>query len=305
MYSENSTVKEFFLVSFENIHSIRVFFFSLVLTVYFAILIGNFLIVTLVHMNGHLWTPMYIFLSHLSISEILFTSNIIPKLLEVTLHDGGTISLSDCITQYYMFSSSTTAECLLLSFMSYDRYLAICNPFNYTYIMTQRLCHSMISCSWLTGFMISLPAAFFISMLRFCGPNVIDHFFCDLAPILQLSCSDTSVLEIEDLVLSFPILVFPLVFIAQTYILILFAILKIKSTSGKRKSFSTCSSHLMVVCTYYGTLIIVYMIPSFQHSLNKVLALLYTVVTPLLNPVIYSLRNQEIRAAIMKFKRQF
>ncbi|KAM9313354.1 olfactory receptor 10A7-like [Gastrophryne carolinensis] len=245
---------------------------------------------------------MYFFLGHLSISEVVFTTNIIPNMLHMVLHNGGYISLEDCVTQFFMFSSSTTAECLLLTVMSYDRFLAICRPLHYSALMTKQMCLQLAGGSWLTGIAVSLPAAVLISMLQFCGPNVIDHFFCDLAPVLQLSCSDTSILETQDLVLSFPILVFPFICIIVTYIQIIVTILKIPSSTGKQKAFSTCSSHLLVVCIYFGTLIIVYMTPSVDHSINKSLALLYTVGTPLLNPIIYSLRNKEIMVAIKKLK---
>ncbi|XP_018415293.1 PREDICTED: olfactory receptor 10A7-like [Nanorana parkeri] len=246
---------------------------------------------------------MYFLLCHLSLAEVVFTTNIVPNMLNTVLCDGGFIALEGCVTQYYMFSSSTTAECLLLSMMSYDRFMAICYPLHYSALMTQKLCILLVCSSWLTGAIMSLPAAILISMLEFCLPNIIDHFFCDLSPILKMACSDTTFLELEDLILSFPILVFPFIFIAVTYIQIIFTICRIPSSSGKQKAFSTCSSHLLVVCIYYGTLIIVYMTPLADNIISKILALSYTVLTPLLNPVIYSLRNKEIRDSIKKLRR--
>ncbi|KAM9313355.1 olfactory receptor 11L1-like [Gastrophryne carolinensis] len=299
---QNLTVQNFFLRTFQDLYSAKLFF-SLLLLVYLAILLGNLLIILIVHKDVHLQTPMYFFLGHLSLCEVVFTTNIIPNMLHMVLRNGAYIALRDCVTQCYVFSSSTTVECLLLTAMSYDRFLAICRPLHYSYLMTRQLCLQLTGCSWLSGILISLPAVVLISMLPFCGPNVIDHFFCDLAPILQLSCSDASFIETEVFVLSFPVLVFPVIFIIITYIQIILTILKIPSTSGKQKTFSTCSSHLIVVCTYFGTLIIVYMTPSVDRSINKMLALLYTVGTPLLNPIIYSFRNKEIKDAIKKLRR--
>ncbi|XP_072254792.1 olfactory receptor 11A1-like [Pyxicephalus adspersus] len=299
---DNQTVQEFILLVFEITRDIRFLFFSTLLLIYLAILAGNLLVITMVHRAVNLQTPMYFLLGHLSFAEVLFTTNIVPNMLNTVLCNGGLITLEGCITQFFMFSSSTTAECLLLSIMSYDRFLAICSPLQYSSLMTQHLCLKLVCSSWLTGIVISLPAAILISKLHFCGSNVIDHFFCDLAPILQLSCSDTTFLEMEDLILSFPVLVFPLIFIVVTYIRIIFVICRIPTSSGKQKAFSTCSSHLLVVCTYYGTLIIVYMTPSVDHSVSKLLALLYIVGTPLLNPIIYSLRSREIRDSLKKLR---
>ncbi|KAM4749334.1 olfactory receptor 11L1-like [Rhinophrynus dorsalis] len=303
--SENQT-QEFLLLAFQNIHEGKFLLFFVLIVVYLAALLGNLLIITLVSTDGLLHSPMYFFLSHLSLSEIMFTTNIVPNMLHVILVEDGTISLSSCITQLYFFSSSTSAECLLLSVMSYDRFLAICSPLHYAAIMNQNLCQHLVVWCWLIGFMLSIIAAVLISKLQFCGSNTIDHFFCDLAPILKCSCSDTYILEMQDFILSFPVLILPFVFIILTYVRIIMAILRITSSNGRKKAFSTCSSHLTVVCTYYGTLIAVYMSPSTQDSFtaNKVLSLLYTVVTPLLNPIIYSLRNQDIRNAMVKLSKR-
>ncbi|XP_075433912.1 olfactory receptor 11A1-like [Ascaphus truei] len=245
---------------------------------------------------------MYFFLCNLSLSDILLITNIVPQMLQVILEEGATISFTSCITQLYINGVSASAECFLLTVMSYDRYLAICNPLHYSSIMGASLCYTLVTLCWMLGFMLILIAAWLICELQFCGPNVIDHFYCELGPLLELSCSDTSIVEIAMFVETLPIIIFPFVFVLLTYVYILLTILKIPSTTGKQKAFSTCSSHLAVVCTYYGTLIAKYMVPSRGHlqNLNKVLSLLYTVVTPLFNPIIYSLRNKEIRAALRK-----
>ncbi|KAM8972583.1 olfactory receptor-like protein I9 [Pelodytes ibericus] len=187
--------------------------------------------------------------------------------------------------------------------MSYDRYLAICNPLNYISVMDLRLCLQLVIWSWILAFMVLLAIVFLMFNLEFCGPHIIDHYFCDLAPILKLSCTDPTFVELADFILGIPYVVAPFFFILSTYILIFITIFRISSTIAKQKAFSTCSSHLIVVSTYYGTIIIIYLIPSQRQSfnVNKVLSLLYTMGTPFFNPIIYSLRNLEIRKALMKY----
>eukprot|EP00079_Xenopus_tropicalis_P015503 XP_004913277.2 PREDICTED: olfactory receptor 10A7-like [Xenopus tropicalis] len=307
MALENQTaVQEFLLVAFQNIDKLKFLLFFSVFTVYLLALFGNILIIILVSTDPKLHSPMYFFLCHLSTSEILFITSIVPNMLYVILSKVGTISFGSCVTQYYLFSSTTSVECLLLAVMSYDRYLAICVPLHYSAIMNKRLCLYLVALCWVTGFGLSLIALAFMSHMDFCGSGIIDHFFCDLAPILNLSCSDTSFLEMEDFVLCFVFLIFPFVIIIVTYIRIILTILRIKSTTGKNKAFSTCSSHLTVVCTYYGTLIVIYMMPSTEYSSigNKTSAILYTVVTPMLNPIIYSLRNNDIRISLRNISKR-
>ncbi|XP_018095050.2 olfactory receptor 6P1 [Xenopus laevis] len=184
-------------------------------------------------------------------------------------------------------------ECLLLTVMSYDRYLAICNPLHYGSIMNVKLCLSMSLWSWGLAFIVALVLDLLISHLQFCGPFIIDHYFCDFAPLLELSCSDITVVQLTDVIFTVPFILTPFCFIIFTYISIVLAILRISSSTGRHKAFSTCSSHLIVVCTYFGSLITLYMVPSKGHgfNMNKILSLLYTVGTPFFNPVIYSLRN--------------
>ncbi|XP_075433829.1 olfactory receptor 11L1-like [Ascaphus truei] len=298
MYADNETeVTAFLLLGFNSLQNIKFLLFCLSLTIYIVTISGNVLIISLVSTSHHLHSPMYFFLSHLSLSDLLLTTNVVPNMLHVIIGNGSTISVNGCISQLYFFGVSTVIECFLLTVMSYDRYLAICNPLRYTSIMDLKLQLHLVIWPWLLGFLISLITVITVRSLKFCGPNVINHFFCDLAPLLKLSCSDTTTVEIELLVLSIPIIPLPFVFILGTYVCIFLTIIKIPSSIGRQKAFSTCSSHLIVVGTYYGTLITLYVVPSDGHlsNINKMLSLLYTVVTPLCNPIIYSLRNQELR----------
>ncbi|MEE6506016.1 hypothetical protein FKM82_007467 [Ascaphus truei] len=303
MLQENQTiVTEFLLLGFQSLPSFKVALFILFLMLYIITLAGNLLIIILVSNSQRLESPMYFFLSHLSLSDILLTTNITPNMLHLVLDGGGTIYVTDCIIQFYFYGALTTVECLLLTIMSYDRYLAICNPLRYTSIMDLRLSLHLVICSWLISFMVILSVVILIFQLQFCGPHIIDHYFCDFDPLLQLSCSDTSIVKLEEFVCAIPFVLFPFVFITSSYVLITLTILRIPSTTGRQKAFSTCSSHLTVVGAYYGTLIAVYIVPSRGHSfnVNKVISLLYTVGTPFFNPIIYSLRNQEIKLALMK-----
>ncbi|XP_075433863.1 olfactory receptor 11A1-like [Ascaphus truei] len=297
-----TTVREVLLLGFSDLHGLKILVFSLLLIVYIVTVTGNVLIIGLVTTSQQLHSPMYFFLCHLSVSDILIITNIVPQMLQVILEEGATIPLASCITQFFFNGASASSECFLLTVMSYDRYLAICNPLHYTSIMGASLCNILATLCWLLGFMLTLIGTWQVWELQFCDPNVIDHFYCEFDPLLELSCSDTSIVEIVGFVLAIPILLFPFVFVLLTYVYISLTILRIPSTTGKQKAFYTCSSHLAVVCVYYGTLIAKYIVPSRGHlqNLNKVLSLLCTVVTPLFNPIIYSLRNQEIRAALRK-----
>ncbi|XP_075200245.1 olfactory receptor 5L1-like [Anomaloglossus baeobatrachus] len=304
MTSANLTgLNTFFLLGFQGLQDVRFFLFSSLLMVYVATILGNLLILALVYTNSQLHHPMYYFLSHLSSCDLILTSSVSPLALQVILHNGSNISVIGCIAQFYIFGTSLVIECLLLTIMSYDRYLAICHPLRYSITMTFQLCHCLMAFCWFLGVMVTLIIVILISDLSFCRDNVIDHFFCDFAPLIQLACSDTSILEMVVLAIATPETFFEVFFIICTYICIVVAILQISSTTGRQKAFSTCSSHLSTVCMYYGTLIAIYVSPSRGQSIGvkKILSLLYTVVPPLFNPYIYSLKNQEIRAAIKKW----
>ncbi|XP_075434055.1 olfactory receptor 11A1-like [Ascaphus truei] len=303
MFQENQTkVTEFLLLGFQSLQPFNVALFILFLMIYIITLAANLLIIILVSNSQSLKSPMYFFLCHLSLSDMLLTTNISPNMLHVVLNGGGIIYVTGCITQFYFHGISTSAETFLLTVMSLDRYLAICNPLRYTSIMDIRLCLHLVTWIWLIAFLLMICLVFPICQLQFCGPHIIDHYFCDFDPLLELSCSDTSIVKLGDFVLAIPTILFPFVFITSTYVSISLTILRIPSTTGRQKAFSTCSSHLAVVGTFYGTIIAIYMAPSGGQSfnVNKVLSLLYTVGTPLFNPIIYSLRNQEIKLALNK-----
>ncbi|MEE6507810.1 hypothetical protein FKM82_030977, partial [Ascaphus truei] len=303
MLRENqTTVTEFLLLGFSDIHNFKILLFLVFLLLYICTLAGNVLIIVLVSTSHQLRMPMYFFLSHLSLSDILMTTDIVPNMLYVIMAEGGVISLAGCITQYFLFGASATTECFLLTGMSYDRYLAICNPLRYSSIMNFKLCCQIVFWSWFLGFMVSLNMVILVCSLQLCNPNVIDHFFCDINPLLEHSCSNRFIVDTVLSFLGIPCVILPFIFIIVTYICISITILRISSTTGRQKAFSTCSSHLAIVCTYYGTLFAKYVIPPKGQSVNvkKITSLLYTVATPLFNPIIYTLRNKEIQAALCK-----
>ncbi|KAM4749376.1 olfactory receptor 11L1-like [Rhinophrynus dorsalis] len=294
-----STITEIYLLGFQGLGRWRILLLLAILVIYAVTITGNLLIIVLISATRHLQSPMYFFLSHLSMSDILLTSTISPNMLNVTLKEGAIISFVGCFSQISVFGVSSVTECLLLTIMSYDRYLAICKPLHYATIMNFTFCRHLVLCSWMLGFFISLIFIILLNRLHFCGPDIIDHFFCDFAPLLQLSCSDTRIVQILSVLIAAPETIIQIVFIISTYFSIFLTILRMSSSTGRQKAFSTCSSHLAVVCTYYGSLMATYVAPSGGHlfNMNKILSLLYTVVTPLLNPIIYSVKNQEIRKA--------
>ncbi|XP_065270039.1 olfactory receptor 5V1-like [Emys orbicularis] len=281
-WSNQTFITEFILLGFGNLPELQTPLSLLFLVIYIVTMAGNILTLALVVTDQHLHTPMYFFLGNLSCLETCYASTILPRMLASLLTGNRTISYSGCITQLYFFVFMVTAECFLLLVMSYDRYLAICNPLHYAALMR----------SWVR---IQL-------VLTFCGPNKIDHFFCDFAPMLKLSCSDTSLIELVDLLLCFAIILPTFLLTLISYVCIITTILRIPSTTGRQKAFSTCSSHLIVVATFYGSLIIIYMIPTAGTAgdLHKVFSVFYTVLTPLVNPLIYSLRNKEVKEALKK-----
>ncbi|XP_075715742.1 olfactory receptor 1496-like [Rhinoderma darwinii] len=298
--NNQTVVTEFLLLAFQVSQDLRLLLFCLLLVVYYGTLCGNLLIITLVSIRTNLHTPMYFFISLLSINDILLASDIVPNMLHILLDNGGTITFINCLTQFYFFGISEAFECFLLTVMSYDRYVAICNPLRYTSIMTSGHCVILVAISWFLGFSISLINIVTTSELSFCGPNIIDHFFCDLVPLLELACSDTFIVQLVIYLQSIPVIFIPTTIIGMSYTYIILAILRIPSSTGRQKAFSTCSSHLIVVSIFYSTLFSVYIFPTKGQTvtISKILSLLYTVITPFINPIIYSLRNKDIRKAI-------
>ncbi|XP_044132735.1 olfactory receptor 11L1-like [Bufo gargarizans] len=303
MESNQTWVTEVLLLGFQNLQGFRMVFFVLLILIYGLTICGNLLIITLVSYSKSFQTPMYYFLVELSISDLMLTTTIVPNTLYIILNKQQVMYFINCFIQFFFFGVSECSECLHLTVMSYDRYLAICSPLRYSTLMEPGFCQKLVSLSWLLSLSVMLTEVISIRMLKFCGYNIIDHFFCDLFPLLDLSCSNTSMVQTEIILLSIPVLVLPFVFIIITYIFIISSILNISTNTGRQKAFSTCSSHLTVVSLFYGTLFSSYVLPTRGKSVNvsKILPLLYTVMTPLINPMIYSLRNEEMKTALHNF----
>uniref|UniRef100_A0A452GWK3 Olfactory receptor n=1 Tax=Gopherus agassizii TaxID=38772 RepID=A0A452GWK3_9SAUR len=300
---ENDTrFQEFILMGFPTVPELQVFLFMVFLAAYLLTLLENVVIITMIKTNSNLHKPMYFFLSNLSFLEAWYISVTVPKLLANSLLEIKSISFVGCMTQLYFFSSLICTECLLLAVMAYDRYVAICNPLRYPFMMTHRLCLQLAVGSWLLGFLASMLKVIFISQLSFCGANVINHFFCDISPLLNMACTDMTVAEIVDFILALFILLVPLSIIFVSYVCIIGTILRIPTTQGKRKAFSTCTSHLTVVVIFFSATLFMYARPKRIHpfDLNKLVSVVYTIVTPMLNPFIYCLRNQEVKGALRR-----
>ncbi|KAM7150847.1 olfactory receptor 5AP2-like [Macrochelys suwanniensis] len=295
-------ITQLILLGFGNHAELQPLLFLLFLVIYTVTMAGNILIIALVVADQHLHIPMYFFLGNLSCLETCYSSTILPRLLASLLTGDRNIFVTGCITQFYFLSLFVGVECYLLALMSYDRYLAICKPLHYAALMNGRICLKLAAVSWMSGFMATAIITCLMSQLHFCGPNEINHFFCDFTPVIKLSCSDTSLITLVSFTLSSIYTLPPFLLTLASYSCIISTILRILSTTGRRKAFSTCSSHLFVVTIYYGTLIIVYMLPDTDtlRDFNKVFSLFYTVLTPLANPLIYSLRNKEVKVALRK-----
>ncbi|XP_063785682.1 olfactory receptor 1468-like [Pseudophryne corroboree] len=252
------------------------------------------MIIVLVSTRPQLHSPMYFFIQQLSCTEIMFMSVTVPNMIRAIWLEGATVSVIGCIAQTYIYCGIGTTECHLLAVMSYDRYLAICHPLHYNTIMSNKLQNSLVIYCWVFGLLATQVNLSFVCQLEFCGPHVIDHFFCDLVPFVKLSCPHTHALQLAFFIVAVPIMVIPFILIFISYICVFITILGISSTTGRKKTFSTCSSHLSVVTVFYGTLITIYLVPASGRSLtvNKFTALLYIVITPLFNPFIYSLRSK-------------
>ncbi|KAM4038660.1 olfactory receptor 10A7-like [Anomaloglossus baeobatrachus] len=298
-------VTEFLLLGFKGLYKYKFLLFIIFLFSYLIIMNGNLLIIVLMSTNHNLNIPMFIFLKHLAVADILITTTIVPMMLNIILLDMKVVPVRNCIFQLHLFFIFGFIQCFLLAIMSYDRYLAICSPMHYNSIMQPHVCLKMVFGSWCLDFVFSLEIVL-VWQLEFCLENAIDHFFCDVVSLLDLATSDTYLLAFVDFAMSIFGGVIPFVLILLSYFRILFTIMTLSSTSGLRKAFSTCSSHLITVCVYYGTILMVYMAPSDNStlSMNKFMSLLYIVVSPMMNPIIYSLRNKEIRKSIQQMLKQ-
>ncbi|XP_044284091.1 olfactory receptor 2AP1-like [Varanus komodoensis] len=300
---KNQTVVTFFiLLGFGDLPQIQTLLFIVFLFIYIVTMTGNLLIIVLLAAVPHLQTPMYFFLGNLSFLEICYTSTIMPRMLASFLTGYQAISIVGCMVQLYSFGTLVATECYLLAVMSYDRYIAICKPLHYPVLMNARISIQLVTCSWACGLLGSTVVIILTFNLTFCKSNGINHFFCDFSPLVSLSCSDTSLVEIALLVVCCIISIFPIVLTLTSYVCIIITILKIPTTMGKQKAFSTCSSHLIVVTVFYASLLAVYLVPRSESSKNwnKIFSLFYTVLTPLFNPLIYTLRNKEVNMALRK-----
>ncbi|XP_034624197.1 olfactory receptor-like protein OLF1 [Trachemys scripta elegans] len=295
----HSEVTEFILSGLTDRPELQVPLFGVFLVIYGITLVGNGGMILLVTIDPRLHTPMYFFLCNLSFCDLCFSSIISPKMLLNFLVERKSISYTACAVQLNLSVVFTDVECLLLAVMAYDRYVAICNPLLYTVTMSRQLCNQLVALVYAGGLVDSMINTFFIFRLSFCSSNIINHFFCDIPPLLALSCSDTRNNEIVVFAFTSCITVSSFVTVLLSYVYIISTILQIRSAEGRRKAFSTCTFHLTAVALYFGTLLFMYLRPTYSYSMDtdKVASVFYTLVIPMLNPLIYSLRNTEVKDA--------
>ncbi|KAM5236518.1 olfactory receptor 6K2-like [Ctenodactylus gundi] len=303
-----TTAQEFIFSAFPSSWGDSVLCFVPLLFIYAFIIVGNLVIITVVQLNPHLHTPMYLFISALSFLEIWYTTATIPEMLSSLLSARRNISLNGCLLQMYFFHSTGIGEVCLLTAMAFDRYLAICSPLHYPTIMTPKLCAQLTLGCCVCGFVTPLPEIVWISTLPFCGSNHLAHIFCDFLPVLRLACADTQaivMIQVVDVVHAVEI-VTAVMLIFLSYVGIVAVILRIRSAEGRRKAFSTCASHLTVFVLFFGSVALMYLRFSATYSLfwDTAIALAFAVLSPFFNPIIYSLRNKEIKEAIKKHARQ-
>ncbi|XP_039197023.1 olfactory receptor 1019-like isoform X1 [Crotalus tigris] len=303
MVEENHTMMtEFVFVGLVDSPNMELLSFIMILIIYLITLTGNLGMIILIKISSQLQSPMYFFLSHLSFLDFGYSSAIAPKMLANILADKKSISYADCAAQMYFFIFCASTECILLAAMAYDRYVAICNPLLYVVTMSPKVCTGMVAGSYLIGLVNAVTQTASTFQLSFCGSNIINHFFCDVPPLLSLSCTDTSMNEMVLFVFATILGIFTSTEIVVSYAFILTAILRINSSEGKQKAFSTCASHLAAVTIFYGTTIFMYLCPSSSYVLDqdKWASIFYTIVIPMLNPLIYSLRNREVKNALRR-----
>ncbi|XDB55578.1 PREDICTED: olfactory receptor 1361-like [Capra hircus] len=301
-----SHITEFLLLGLTSDPKQQVWLFASFLVMYLVNVGGNSVIIAAIRGDVRLHTPMYFFLSNLSFVDICFTNVIVPQMLANMQSKSKKVPFTQCLTQMYFFVACAITDSFLLAAMALDRYVAICHPLRYTTTMNPRRCFQLVTASWLVSHLHSLTHTILMAHLSFCGPNVIHHFFCDVQPLLMLSCSDTSVNELLAFTEGSLVIMSPFIFITVSYVYITRAVLRVPSRRGRYKVFSTCGPHLMVVALYYGTAISVYIRPSSTYSVTKdrVVTVIYTVVIPMLNPFIYSLRNRDMKQALRKLARR-
>ncbi|XP_027806632.1 olfactory receptor 10J1-like [Marmota flaviventris] len=302
MKKENCTVvSEFVFQGFSSFHEHQLTLFVVFLSLYLLTLAGNVIIVTIISIDRHLHTPMYFFLSMLSTSETVYTLVIVPRMLSSLRGLNQPISLAGCATQMFFFITLAINNCFLLTAMGYDRYVAICNPLRYTVIMNKRVCAQLVWGACSVGLLVAVVQISSVFRLPFCDREVA-HYFCDIRPVMKLSCADTTLHDILNFIISSLVIVVPMGLVFISYILIISAILKIASAEGRKKAFATCASHLTVVIIHYGCASIAYLKPKSENTRDQdqLISVTYTVFTPLLNPVVYTLRNKEVKDALRR-----
>ncbi|XP_052595759.1 olfactory receptor 5AC1-like [Peromyscus californicus insignis] len=302
MEGNRTLLTEFVLRGITDRPELQVPLFLVFFFIYVTTMVGNLGLIFLIWKDPHLHTPMYLFLGNLAFADACTSSSVTPKMLMKFLNKNDMISLGECFSQFYFFCAGATAECFLLVAMAYDRYAAICNPLLYLVVMSNRLCLQFISVSYLIGLLHALLHVGLLFRLTFCSSNIIDHFYCEILPLYTISCTDPSINALIIFIFAVSIQVSTFMSIIVSYIRVLFAILKKRSEKGRRKAFSTCSAHLASVSLFYGTLFVIYVLSGSDtdNYQGKMYSLFYTVIIPLLNPFIYSLRNKEVLDALRK-----
>ncbi|XP_051820673.1 olfactory receptor 5AL1-like isoform X2 [Antechinus flavipes] len=300
--SNHSVLNEFILVGLTENRELQPFLLAFFLMIYMISVVGNLGLIVLIHISPHLHTPMYFFLSHLAFVDFCYTSSITPNMLVNFMQKVKKISFIGCATQMCCFIIFVVCEVFLLSIMAYDHYVAICNPLLYTVVMSQKACIPMVASTYIYGLCVGILQTVVTFHLSFCASNVINHFYCDDIPLVALACSDTYIQNLLIFVFAGVNTLLSLLIVLVSYLFILLAILRIHSAKGKQKAFSTCASHMVSVIMFYGTVIFTYLKPKSSHALgtDKIASVFYTVMIPMLNPLIYSLRNKEVKSALQK-----
>ncbi|KAM4697823.1 olfactory receptor 2B2-like [Rhinophrynus dorsalis] len=292
--------REFILLGFSNQPVTQIILFTVFLIILLIILLGNSLIITVTLRDNSLQTPMYFFLTNLSFLDLCYSLSIVPRMLKDLLSTKKNISFTECVAQMYISLSLGITECILLAVMAYDRYIAICYPLHYTTKIHKSVCIKISTGTWICGFMLSIPHVALTWFIDFCGHKEIHHFFCEVPEILSLGCGNIIFIEFVIFIVGIIILIIPVLFIIISYIQIIKSILKIISSDGQQKAFSTCASHVLVVSLFYGSAMATYMKPRSTSSpdTDKMFALFYCIITPMLNPLIYTLRNKEVKKSL-------
>ncbi|XP_068960066.1 LOW QUALITY PROTEIN: olfactory receptor 9G19-like [Petaurus breviceps papuanus] len=309
MEKSNHTVTEFILLGFTQDPMMQLILFVLFLMVYSMTLVGNITLIVLIYADSHLHIPMYFSIGNLSFLDLWYSSVYTPKIMVTCVSEDKSISFDGCVAQFFFSAGLAYSECYLLAAMAYDRYIAISNPLLYAQAMSRWLCICLVSISYIGGFVNAIILTSNTFTLNFCGDNIVDDFFCDVPPLVKLACDvKDSYQEVLYFLLASNVITPTLLILASYYLFIIAAILRICSTQGRLKAFSTCSSHLISVTLYYGSILYIYCHPSFSYALewDKIVSTFYTVVFPMLNPMIYSLKNKDVKEALKKlFKMTF